>query len=184
MLTALQPRPITTAREPEFRKMIRPLRRRHLIFSFLMVTGLPLMVIIGYLKTKDSVSMEAPPILDDSVRESFPLEVWHKSRLWKNYPGMDTRLLSNVAPEHELAVELTFDGTITRPDLLLYWSPRSFSTRLGIHDGMHLLGAYTNSQTTIFKLPDVARHRDGFLLLYSLAEDEMVSEAPLLNPLK
>lgn len=142
------------------------------------------MVMSGYLYVKNSVTMVSLPKLEPEQVDFYPLEVWHKPRLWKNFPAMNTRLLSNTSPEHSLAVELTFVGTISNPDMLLYWSPRSFSVKSGIGETMHFLGPFTRNEATLFKLPDVARHRDGFLLLYSLAEDKIVTEAPLVNPLK
>lgn len=164
--------------------MISPLRRRHLFFSFLMLVGLPLMVILGYIGIKKNVTMVSLPKLEPEKVDFYPLEVWHKPRLWKDFPLLNTRLLSNTSPEHALAVELSYEGTVSNPDMLLYWSPRSYSVKSGIGEAMHLLGPFLHNEPTLYKLPDVARHRDGFLLLYSLAEDKIVTEAPLVNPLK
>jgi hypothetical protein len=164
--------------------MIRPLRRRHLFFATLMLMGLPGLVIYGYVKGRSPVTMQTLPKIQPVDTESFPLEVWHKSHLWKNFPSIHTRLLTNTSPEHHLAVELTYRGTIAYPDLLLYWSPRSYSARSGIGEAMVLIGSLNTNETTLFRLPAVARHRDGFLILYSLGLDEVVSEATLVNPLK
>ena len=149
-----------------------------------MMIGLPVMVISGYLGIKKNVTMLSLPKLEPETVDFYPLEVWHKPRLWKDFPSLNTRLLSNTSPEHALAVELSFEGTVSNPDMLLYWSPRSYSVKSGIGDTMHLLGPFLRNEPTLYKLPDVARHRDGFLLLYSLAEDKIVTEAPLVNPLK
>ncbi len=164
--------------------MIRPLRRRHLFSATLMLLGLPGLVIFGFLKVDKETTMVSLPKLEVQSTESFPLEVWHKPHLWKNLPNLNTRLLANTSPEHGLAVELTFEGTITNPDLLLYWSPRSYAVKSGIGDTMYLIGNFTSNDATIYKLPEISRHRDGFLVLYSLGEDKVVSEAPLVNPLK
>lgn len=150
----------------------------------LMVLGLPAMVIYGYLKGTQSITMASLPKLEQQELVSYPLEVWHKTHLWKNLSELNTRLLTNTTPEHPLAIELTYDGTLSNPDILLYWSPRSYSARSGIGETMHLLGPFTSNEPTVFPLPSVARHRDGFLILYSLGEDKVVSEAPLVNPLK
>jgi hypothetical protein len=149
-----------------------------------MLAGLPLMVVTGYLYMNKNITMVSLPKLEPEQVDFYPPEVWHKPRLWKNFPTMNTRLLSNTSPEHSLAVELTYLGTISNPDMLLYWSPRSYSVKSGIGESMHFLGTFTHNEATLYKLPDVARHRDGFLLLYSLAEDKIVTEAPLVNPLK
>ncbi|MEQ9825085.1 MAG: hypothetical protein ABQ298_11940 [Puniceicoccaceae bacterium] len=164
--------------------MIRPLRRRHLFFSVIMALGLPGLVIYGYLRGVQSVPMMVLPKFEHAEPSSYPLEVWHKAHLWKNFSDLNTRLLTNTTPEHPLAVELTFGGTLSNPDILLYWSPRSYSARSGIGESMHLLGTFTSNEPSIYPLPEVARHRDGFLILYSLGEDKVVSEAPLVNPLK
>jgi hypothetical protein len=164
--------------------MIRPLRRRHFIFSVLMLAGLPFLVIHGYLKSHKETTMPELPKLDTRHHKSFPLEVWHKPRLWKNFPELNTRLLSDTSAEHTLAIELTYEGTISHSDILIYWSPRSFSVKTGIGETMHLVGAFTTNETTVYQLPDIARKRDGFLILYSMAEDQVVSEAPIVNPLK
>ena len=149
-----------------------------------MMLGLPGLVIYGFLNIDKSVTMVSLPKLGQQTFESYPLEVWHKPHLWKNYPDLNTRLLANTSPEHALAVELTFEGTISNSDILLYWSPRSYSVKSGIGETMHLMGTLTTNDTTLYKLPGEARHRDGFLILYSLGEDKVVSEAPLVNPLK
>jgi len=149
-----------------------------------MLLGLPGMVIYGYLKTTSKVTMPSLPKLEQRQFDSFPLEVWHKPHLWKNFPNLNTRLLANTTPEHGLAVELTFQGIIANPDILLYWSPRSYSVKSGIGESMHLMGTFSSNETTLYKLPEIARHKDGFLILYSMGEDKVVSEAPLVNPLK
>lgn len=149
-----------------------------------MLLGIPVVVITGFLNMNQNITMVSLPKLDPERLDSYPLEVWRKPHLWKDFAGLNTRLLSNTSPEHVLAVELTFEGTISDPDILLYWSPRSYSVKSGIGEAMHLLGSFSRSEATLYKLPDVARHRDGFLLLYSLAADRILSEAPLVNPLK
>jgi hypothetical protein len=164
--------------------MIRSLRRRHFLFALLMIAGLPGMVIHGYLSGRKDMLLTSLPKLDNRQKESFPLEVWHKPRLWKNYPGINTRLVANTWPDHALAVELSFEVTFSNPDLLLYWSPRAYSAKSGIGEAMHLLGPVAGTGSFLYRLPSVARHRDGFLLIYSLAQDHIVTEAPLVNPLK
>lgn len=149
-----------------------------------MLLGLPALVIYGFIKVDKNITMVSLPKLEPETIESFPLEVWHKPHLWKNYPNLNTRLLANTSPNHELAVELSLDGTISNPDILLYWSPRSYSVKSGISDMMHFMGTFTTTSPTIYKLPEEARFRDGFLILYSLGADRVVSEAPLVNPLK
>ena len=142
------------------------------------------MVIYSFLSINKSITMVSLPKLEPQKMDSYPLEVWHKPHLWKNLPNLNTRLLTNTSPEHVLAVELTFLGTISNPDTLLYWSPRSYSVKSGIGDSMYLLGTFNSNAPSLYKLPEIARHRDGFLILYSLGQDEVVSEAPLVNPLK
>ena len=155
-----------------------------MFFAFLMLAGLPLMVVSGFLKSQKKHTMVSLPKFEPEQVDFYPLEVWHKPRLWKDFPTLNTRLLSNTSPEHSLAVELSFQGTVSNPDMLLYWSPRSYSAKSGIGEAMYFLGPFLHNEPTLYKLPDVARHRDGFLLLYSLAEDKVVTEAPLVNPLK
>jgi hypothetical protein len=164
--------------------MIRSLRRRHFLFSLLMVFGLPLMVGHGYLHSRREARVNQLPSLDAFQPGSYPLEVWHKPRLWRHFPLLRTRLLANTRPEHGLAVELFFEGTVSDPDVLLYWSPRAYSAKSGIGAPMHLLGKLSQEGLSLFPLPFEARHRDGFLVLYSLAEDRVISEALLVNPLK
>ncbi len=163
--------------------MIRPLRRRHLLFAVLMLLSLPLLVVFSFFKHRSNgvVENQIENLLNAEI-EDFPLVVWNKPHLWTNLPELETQLLASVDIEARLAIRLSSVGSVHHPDILIYWSPRAYTTRSGISENMHLLGVYQNDLNPILELPDEIKDKDGFLIMYSLAMDEFVSEAPLNIP--
>jgi len=101
--------------------------------------------------------------------------VWTKADLW---PGQRiiTRLRRDATGS--LAVELVFRDLI-RPDVLVYWAAGSESTVERLPDSARLLGALSNRSPLPIRVD--ARGAAGRLLLYSLADHEMVAVS---NPVR
>ena len=85
-----------------------------------------------------------------------------------------TRLLSD--PTHlNLALEVTAADPVVRPDVLVYWVPGNPKMDDSLPGDAILLGAWTQDSANALDLPQAARAGKGKLMLYSLADHEIVN---------
>lgn len=95
-------------------------------------------------------------------------------------PGIWVRTLKDPT-DLPRAVELRCDADPKTPDLLLYWGSAP-STDGALPEGALLLGSVSGAGTTTFELPTAARAmaggRNGSIILYSLARQEVLASGP------
>jgi hypothetical protein len=99
-------------------------------------------------------------------------EIWSRNDLWEKR-AIQTRLLRIAPNSAQLAVELLATDQIVRPDLLLYWVPGEFKIQNPLPDDSFLLGGF--EQSIPLTLPDSATKQTGVLVLYSLADQELIA---------
>jgi len=95
---------------------------------------------------------------------------WEYTDLFTNAP-VRVHLLKNRTADGRFAVFLSADKDFLKPDLLVYWLPtlpKSVDTLPG--DAV-LLGGFGS---TALPFPAEASRSDGVILLYSLADNEVV----------
>jgi hypothetical protein len=109
------------------------------------------------------------PALTAGGSGEFERVVWTQSDLW---PGqrLVTQLRRNMAGA--MALELAAES-LAKPDLLLYWASGAETNTTGLPDNARLLGAAI--QRAWLPFPPAARGEPGRLLLYSLADHEIVA---------
>ena len=150
--------------------MILPLRRRHRWIIGTWWLLLPAAFAAGLAARKPVPAISSIPALTAGDSGEFERVVWTQSDLW---PGqrIGTQLRRNMAGA--MALELAVESLV-KPDLLLYWaSGAETNPTTGLPDNARLLGAAT--QRALLPFPAAARGEPGRLLLYSLADHEVVA---------
>jgi hypothetical protein len=153
--------------------MIRPLRQRHRIAVLTLSAFLPAIFVLGI------ASRRAAPLLASlpkglSHRPAGTYQaVWLRDDLWEKMP-LRTRLLSDSTTSN-LALEVTGADPVVRPDVLVYWVPGNPKMDDSLPGDAILLGAWTQDSANALDLPQAARAGKGKLMLYSLADHEIVN---------
>ena len=101
-------------------------------------------------------------------------ELWSRNDLWEKR-AIQTRLLRTDPGSGQLAVELLAMEPIVRPDLLVYWVPGEPQFQNLLPDDAFLLGSFEQSIPTSLRLPAPATKQTGALVLYSLADQELIA---------
>jgi hypothetical protein len=153
--------------------MIRPLRRRHRVMVFALAITLPAGFAVGIAsRTEVPASKPGAPGIHSEIHKQS--EIWSRNDLWEK-KAIQTRLLSINPGSRELAVALVALDEIVRPDLLVYWVPGEFKLLNSLPDDSFLLGSFEQSTPTPLTLPEPATKQIGVLVLYSLADQELVA---------
>jgi len=148
--------------------MILPLRQRHRrVFAVLGVL-LPVAFVVGVAARRPIPYRTAPPLAADLPPSHT--EVWNRSDLFPNIP-VSIRLLRGPMGS-VYTVEFLPRNGFARPDLLVYWLAGTPTIGDKLPDNARLLGAFSTSQP--LQLPSDATSSGGVLLLYSVADNEIV----------
>jgi hypothetical protein len=131
---------------------------------------LPLLFVLGIVLRRP-VPREGtlPPELSPQP-VTFSATGYERGDLFAESP-VRVRLFRDQA-SNTLAVGLSAAKNFLKPDLMVYWSGGSPTTRETLPPGAKLLGAFV---TTVLVLPPEASTTDGCLILFSLANQEIVA---------
>jgi hypothetical protein len=154
--------------------VIRPLRQRHRrVFAVLGVL-LPVAFIAGLAARNPVPTMATLPaeIVGDTSR--FTTVVWKRTDLFEGQTIL-TRLLTDDAGT--VAIALSPKDPLAQPDLMAYWSDGNQPVQDRLPDDAVLLGAMTGIPAVPLGLPDSTTAREGRLILYSLADHEIVARS-------
>ena len=147
--------------------MIRPLRQRHRLIVCTLGVLLPVAFTAG-LSARKPVPVPANVTWQFADQTSdFGRVVWTKPDIW---PGQ--RIITSLRRDATglVAVEL-MSRDLAKPDVLVYWAAGKETA--GLPTNARLLGALSNHAP--LRIPSDVRGEDGRLLLYSLADHEVVS---------
>ena len=154
--------------------MIRPLRQRHRRMVIALGVFLPIAFVVGIAARKPvptgqslSVTLAGEPLHFEDV-------VWDRRDLWVQ-PAIRTRLLSDKTGGKRFAVELSAVEDIVKPDLIVYWVSGNPKIEDTLPDNATLLGAFVQTKPTPLPLPGETAARSGVLVLYSLADHEVIA---------
>jgi len=152
--------------------MIRPLRQRHR--RMLMVLGviLPVAFAVGIAARKPVPSMISVPDELGASPRRFGVTEWERTDLFTN-PPIQVRLLRESAGGGGFAVEFSAAPAFVKPDLIVYWVAGSQTVTGRLPDDARLVGTFTPSVAV--SLAPVAGPGSGVLVLYSLADQEIVA---------
>jgi hypothetical protein len=151
--------------------MIRPLRRRHRI----MISVLSVIVLAAF-AFGIAVRRQIPESPAGRKTEAVPSykEVWNRIDLWEK-GSIRTRLLKSASAAEKTAVELTAEEPIVRPDVIVYWVPGADRIGDALPANAFLLGSFDLSVPTPLALPGQTGKATGLLVLYSLADHEVIA---------
>jgi hypothetical protein len=93
--------------------------------------------------------------------------------LWEKKP-LRTRLLSDSGTSN-LALEIAATTPVVLPDILLYWTPATSKPDDSLPSDALLLGAWIQEPGNPVAVPQPAKAGQGRLILYSLADHEIVN---------
>ena len=157
--------------------MIRPLRQRHRRTFLALGIFLPVAFAAG-LVVRQPVPVEPalPPAIAPAL-SSFTDEVWSRADLFPKSP-VQVRLLREPSGIKNFAVAFAAAKDFIKPDLLVYWLDGKPGSTDALPDRAILLGAFNAPP---LPLPVTASKADGVLVLYSLADNEIVDVS---NPVR
>jgi len=155
--------------------MIRPLRQRHRIVVLTLSAFLPAVFVLGIASRRAVPLLASSPSGLSHQPAGTYQPVWERDDLWEKMP-LRTRLLSNSTISN-LALEVTAADPVVRPDVLVYWVPGNPKVDDSLPSDAVLLGAWMQEPAKGLTLPQVAKVGQGRLILYSLANHEIVNVA-------
>lgn len=155
--------------------MIRPLRKRHRVMVLSLTIALPAAFAVG-IATRQEVPVAKAGALGRGPQVHNQSEIWTRNDLWEKN-SIQTRLLRTGPGLGQLAVELSGMDRIVRPDVLVYWVPGEKKAGDSLPDDAFLLGSFAPSIATPLTLPESALNQTGALVLYSLADQEIIASS-------
>ena len=131
---------------------------------------LPIAFAIGITARKPVPIVNNLPAEFRMTSQSMIASDWEYTDIFTNVP-VQVHLLRNRTTEGRFVVALSAENNFTRPDLLAYWLPNYPQSTNSLPEDAVLLGAFSSPA---LPLPDQASKTDGVILLYSLADNEIV----------
>jgi hypothetical protein len=150
--------------------MIRPLRQLHRRVFAVIGVLLPIAFAWGIAARKPVSSVANLPAEFKATPQPHVGDDWEYTDIFTNVP-VRVHLLRDRTTEGRLAVSLSAEKDFAKPDLLAYWLPSYPETTNTLPEDAILLGA---SSSPVLPLPEQATKSDGVILLYSLADNEIV----------
>jgi len=158
--------------------MIRPLRQFHRRAWLALGIVLPVAFIAGIAARQPLPEVNSLPKEISPATAAFASEVWSRADLFPKSP-VRIRLLREQVAAGKYAVALSAANDFLKPDLLVYWSDGKSGNPNSLPANAILLGAFTTPQ---LRLPPDAEKTGGRLVLYSLADNEIVDVSPPIHP--
>lgn len=151
--------------------MIRPLRQRHRHIFMVLGVFLPVAFAVGIAARKPApLANKLPAALTATTQEFNNIE-WQRADLFAKSP-VQVRLLREQNRAGSFAIALSAAKDCLKPDLLVYWVAGNSSITDTLPGNAQLLGALNSSSPLV--LPAGAATQTGVLILYSLADNEIV----------
>jgi hypothetical protein len=150
--------------------MIRPLRKHHCRIVIALALFLPVAFTVGIAARKPiPVTSQLPSSLAIATPPFENVE-WQRADLFAK-SAIQVRLLREHSGAGKFAVALSAAEDFVRPDLLVYWSAGNPDVTNALPDNAVLLGTFNSPQLS---LPAAAETIEGTLVLFSLADNEIV----------
>jgi hypothetical protein len=151
--------------------MIRPLRQRHRRMVIALGVLLPITFGLGMAARKPVPSMDSLPANLVAMPQKFVATEWKHAELFVKSP-IKVRLLREQSSTGRFAVEFSAPNGFIKPDLMVYWVAGDSKITDTVPDNAQLLGAFSSSSA--LALPADSAAQNGMLVLYSLADHEVV----------
>ena len=151
--------------------MIRPLRQRHYQTFVALGFLLPIIFAFGIVARKPFPTMDTLPGGLSAPDEKFSVCEWERNELFVKSP-IQVRLVREKQASGALAV--TFSAAkdyFIKPDLMVYWIAGNPTINDKLPEQAKLLGEFNSGS---LPLPAEAAATNGVLMLYALADNEIV----------
>jgi hypothetical protein len=152
--------------------MNRRLRSAHRAIWLVALIALPVIIVSG-LEARRAVPLVAA--LPGPRGEALTA-----ATRWWTGAGAFTVTPVRVEGDSAVAIEVRNSSSPGAPDLLLYWTRKQESAG-AIDSGDVLLGSAKGTASSLFRLPAEARGGESALLLYSLAQRQLLGRLPLTD---
>ena len=150
--------------------MVLQLRQRHRRIVIAMSVLLPTLFTLGVGARKPAPTVPSLPAEPAALQFGSATTVWDRWDLFAK-TAIQVRLLREDNGSGRFAMRLSAAKDFVKPDLLFYWTAQSSKITNTIPDDAVLLGAFNSASLW---LPAKATTESGVLVLYSLANDEIV----------
>jgi hypothetical protein len=147
--------------------MILRLRQRHRRMVITLGVLMPLVFAAGMALRKPVPEVDSLPY-GLAAAQRFTSQLWQRGDLFAKAP-VKVRLLSEST--NSFALGFTAAKDFVKPDLLVYWVAGNTGGMDALPDNAVLLGGF---DSVALPLPADAATTDGVLVLYSLADNEIV----------
>ena len=151
--------------------MIRPLRQRHRRTVIVLGVFLPIAFVIGIAAPKSVPGMTSLPKELVASTQEFAVTEWERADLFTK-TSIQLRMLRQSAAGGHFAVGFSAAKDFVKPDLIVYWVAANPNITDTLPDNARLLGVFNSS--VALSLPSDAAMGSGVLMLYSLADQEVV----------
>jgi hypothetical protein len=161
----------------QIQTMISSLRQRHRRVFIALGIFLPVALTVG-IAGRRSVPIAAELPAELAATQKFEAVEWERAKLFTNAP-VTLRLLREKNNSGRFALDFSADKNFLKPDLLVYWiSEKSHLSNMLPNDAL-LLGSFG---PTLLPLPDEAAKSTGSLVIYSLADNEILGVSKPITP--
>lgn len=150
--------------------MIRPLRKRHRHMVVVIGVFLPVAFAVGIAVRKPVPVVNSLPPELAPVASHFELPAWQRADLFAKSP-VTVYLMREHGGAERWAIGFSAAKDFVKPDLIVYWVVENQTIKDTLPDNAILLGSFSS---TPLALPDEAAQSTSRLVLFSLADNEIV----------
>lgn len=150
--------------------MIRPLRMIHRQVFVIIGIALPIAFAISIAARKPPAITDNLPAQLSAAPNLFNNVIWERADLFSK-AGIGVQLRRENVDSGSFAVSFRAPEDFAKPDVLVYWVTGETTTGDALPDNARLLGTFSTAE---LKLPADLAGGDGRLILYSLADQEIV----------
>src|SRR5664279_6070571 len=150
--------------------MIRPLRQRHRHMVIVIGVFLPVAFAVGIAARKPTPIVNSLPTELTTAISKFESQAWQRSDLFPKSP-VTVSLMRGHSGAGRSALEFSAAKDFVKPDLIVYWVIGGQTIKDTLPDNAILLGSFSSSPLA---LADEVARSDGQLVLFSLADNEIV----------
>ena len=150
--------------------MIRPLRQLHRRIVIALGVLLPITFVAGIAARKTAPMVADLPSALTPTSQAFEFKEWEREGLFAKSP-VQVRLLREQKNAGRVAVTFSAVKDFVKPDLIVYWIAGEPAITDTLPANSILLGSFNSP---MLPLPDEVVKASGTLILYSLANGEIV----------
>jgi hypothetical protein len=151
--------------------MILSLRKRHRRIFTVLTVFLPIVFAVGMAARRPVPAVRTLPKDIVGSQPVFPYTLWGRNDLFRR-TSIDLGLLREDKDRGRYAFSFTAPIDFAKPDLIVYWINGDSTNTITLPVNAVLLGAFDPQRPLV--IPDRIPDHTGELLLYSLADGEVV----------